>query len=102
MKIPSSITNYINTSYANQANPAATNIQPKNARQTTEPKSDQIDLSEKTRKLQQISRAMETEPADRTQLVSDIRAQVQTNQYTINAEQIAEKMIGSIMNDLVG
>lgn len=101
MKISSSTTNYVNTSYANQANSAATNVQAKTARQPEETKTDNIDLSEKTRDLQKISQAMETEPADRNQLVSDIKAQVQANQYTINADQIAEKMIGSIISGLV-
>ena len=89
--------NYIqHTSYASQANPAAANIRAKNTRQPEETKTDIIDLSGKTRDLQKISQAMETEPSDRTQLVSDIKEQVQTNRYTINAENIAQKMIGAI------
>ncbi len=101
MKISNSTTSYINTNYANQANPAATNIQAKTGRRPEETKTDNINLSEKTRDLQKIGQAMEIEPTDRKQLVSDIKDQVQANQYTINAEQIAEKMIGSIISGLV-
>ncbi|HKL00684.1 MAG TPA: flagellar biosynthesis anti-sigma factor FlgM [Desulfotignum sp.] len=94
MKISGPTNNLIqHTSYANQANPAATNIRAKTDRQPEETKTDNIDLSAKTRDLQRISQAMETEPIDRTQLVSDIKNQVQTNQYTINAEKIAQKMM---------
>ncbi len=94
--------NYIkHTSYANQANPATTNIQARTARQAEETKTDSIDLSEKTLDLQKISQAMETEPADRQQKISHIKQQVTANQYTVDALQVAENMIGAILNEPV-
>ncbi len=96
MKI-STTQNYINP-YANQTSSAAQT--PKTEKPYDEAASDSINLSPTTRDLQKISAAMDTEPADRATLVADLKQQVQANQYTVNAEQVAEKMIGSLMNEL--
>ncbi len=97
MKI-STTQNYINQTYANQTNSAAQ--APKTEKPADEAASDSINLSPTTRDLQKISAAMDTEPTDRATLVADLKQQVQANQYTVNAEQVAEKMIGSLMNEL--
>jgi negative regulator of flagellin synthesis FlgM len=99
MKISNSTQNYINQSYAaaNKAAEQAAN-QEKPAEETVA--TDSINLSSTTRDLQKISAAAETEPENREQLVEDLKQQVQANQYTVNAEQVAEKMIGSIMDEL--
>ncbi len=101
MKISNSTQNYINQSYANQtanqtANTAANKEKPAEETVAT----DSIKLSSTTRDLQKISVAAETEPANREQLVEDLKQQVQANQYTVNAEQVAEKIIGSITDQL--
>jgi negative regulator of flagellin synthesis FlgM len=101
MKISNSTQNYINQSYANQAATKAAEQaanQEKPAEETVA--TDSINLSSTTRDLQKISAAAETEPENREQLVADLKQQVQSNQYTVNAEQVAEKMIGSIMDEL--
>ncbi|MBU0970924.1 MAG: flagellar biosynthesis anti-sigma factor FlgM [Proteobacteria bacterium] len=101
MKISSSTTNYINQTYANQGNTAAKSQTPaRTEKAADEISADTLNISTTTRDLQKISAAMDTEPADRTKLVADLRQQVQTNQYTVNAEQVAEKMVGSIMDKL--
>jgi len=41
---------------------------------------------------------MENEPADRKKYVADIKQKIETDQYNINAETIAEKLVGSIMD----
>ncbi len=99
MKIPSSTPNYVNP-YANQA--VNTNKAPESQDKPAETNiaGDSINLSSTTRQMQKISAAAETEPAGREELVQDLKQQVQTNQYTVNAEQVAEKMIGSIMDEL--
>jgi flagellar biosynthesis anti-sigma factor FlgM len=99
MKISNTTQNYINQTYANKTMTAA-NTSPKLEKPADEAVSDSINLSQKTRDLQKISTAMETQPTERTTLVADLKQQVQTNQYNINAEQIAEKMTGSLMNEL--
>lgn len=98
MKI--SNTNYINQTYTNQAanqaaKPAASPKAPEEAIAR-----DSINFSSTTRDLQRISAAAENEPADRKKMVQDLKTQVQAGQYTVNAEQVAEKMIGSIVDGL--
>lgn len=100
MKI-NSTQQYINQSYAaNNANTTANTLVDQ-AKQSEGPPSDSIHLSSTTRDLQRISVASAEEPKDRAQKIEDLKQQVQSNQYIVNAEQVAEKMIGSIM-DKVG
>jgi flagellar biosynthesis anti-sigma factor FlgM len=99
MKISNSTPNYINQTYANQAANAANQNQ-KNQKPVEEGVADSINLSNRTKDLQKIESALETVPADRGKYVADIKQQVESNQYNINAENIAEKMIGSIMNEI--
>lgn len=99
MKI-NSTQQYINQSYAaNNANTTANTLVDQ-AKQSEGPPSDSINLSSTTRDLQKISVASAEEPKDRAQKVEDLKQQVQSNQYTVNAEQVAEKMIGSIMDEV--
>ena len=99
MKISNSTPNYINQTYANQANNAANqNVKPQ--KPADESQTDSINLSDRTKDLQKISKAMETEPVDRAELVADIKEKVETNQYNVNAETVAEKMVGSLMNEI--
>lgn len=94
--------NYINQSYANQtAQPAKSKALKSDERQDlrSDAKTDRINLSATTRELQKISAASQTEPESRTKKVADLKAQVQANQYTVNADQVAEKMIGSFLDE---
>lgn len=101
MKISNSTPNYINQTYANQANAAGKAQTSERLEKTAdEVGTDTLNISPKTRDLQKISAAMDTEPADRKKLVADLKQQVQANQYTVNAEQIAEKMVGTLMDKL--
>ena len=93
--------NFINQTYANPANTAA-NQNPKaqkTADETFNDKSDSIDISDRTKDLQKISKAMETDPVDRQKYVADIKQKVETDQYNINAQTIADKIVGSYMNE---
>ncbi|MBU1341072.1 MAG: flagellar biosynthesis anti-sigma factor FlgM [Proteobacteria bacterium] len=103
MKISNSTPNYINQTYANQANTAASqNVKSQKTADeaANETLTDSINFSGRTKDLQKISKAMETEPADRQKYVADIKQKVETNQYNINAETVAEKMVGSLMNEI--
>ncbi|PIE62720.1 MAG: flagellar biosynthesis anti-sigma factor FlgM [Desulfobacter postgatei] len=96
MKI-NSTQQYINQSYAaGNANTTATTSADQ-AKQSEESLSDSINLSSTTRDLQIIYAASSEEPKDRAQKVEDLKQQVQSNQYTVNAEQVATKMIDAIM-----
>ncbi|WP_320044188.1 flagellar biosynthesis anti-sigma factor FlgM [uncultured Desulfobacter sp.] len=91
---------YINQSYAaNNAN-ATANTSADQGKQSEETLSDSINLSATTRDLQKISAAAENESEDRTTMVETLKQQVQAGLYTVNAEQVAEKMMGSIVNEL--
>ncbi|NOX34845.1 MAG: flagellar biosynthesis anti-sigma factor FlgM [Deltaproteobacteria bacterium] len=99
MKISNSTPSYINQTYASQANNVASqNL--KHGKNSDETLSDSISFSGRTKDLQKISKAMETEPQDREKLVADIKQKVETNQYNINAETVADKMVGFIMNEI--
>jgi len=100
MKISNSTPNIINQAYGNQANnPSAQGL--KSQKNSDENLSDSINLSGRTKDLQKISKAMELEPVDRKKYVTDIKQQVETNQYNINAETIAEKMVESQIHKIV-
>jgi flagellar biosynthesis anti-sigma factor FlgM len=100
MKISNSPQNYINQTYTNQGN-ATANTQVKTEKAADETVSDSINLSPKTWDLQKISAAMDTPPPERTNLVAELKQQVQAGLYTVDAKQVAEKMTGSGMNELV-
>jgi len=100
MKISNSTPNYINQAYVNQTNNPATQDL-KSQKDAEEVVTDSINLSNRTKDLQKISKAMDTEPVDREQYVADIKQKVETNQYDMNAETVAKKMVGSFMNGLV-
>lgn len=102
MKI-NSTQQYINQSYAtNNANAnTAANTSADQGKQTQERPADSINLSSTTRDLQRIDAASAEEPKERAQMVEDLKQQVQANQYTVNADQVAEKMIGAIMDEMV-
>ncbi|CCK79289.1 flagellar biosynthesis anti-sigma factor FlgM [Desulfobacula toluolica] len=98
MKILNSTPGYINKMYSNKT---AKNIKTqKNDDLDANKNIDRINFSDRTKNLQKMSKAMETDPADRKKYVSDIKQKFETNQYTINADAIAEKMAGSILNEV--
>ena len=97
MKI-NSTQQYINQSYAANNTNTTAKTSADQAKKSEEPLSDSINLSATTRDLQKISAASAQEPEERARKVENLKQQVQANQYTVNAEQIAEKMIGSIMD----
>jgi len=101
MKISNSTPNYINQTYTNQAtNVANQNLKSQKPAGETEPVTDSINFSDKTKDLQKIASAMDTDPTNRKKYVADIKQQVESNQYNLNAESVAEKMVGSLMNEI--
>jgi negative regulator of flagellin synthesis FlgM len=96
MKISNTTPNYINQAYAGQmSNTANQNLK---SQKPADEITDSINLSNETKLRQKISIAMENEPVERKKYVADIKQQVETNQYNINAETVAEKIVGSFMN----
>nr|WP_321402899.1 flagellar biosynthesis anti-sigma factor FlgM [uncultured Desulfobacter sp.] len=103
MKITNNTQQYINQSYAANnanANTTATNTSADQGTQTQERLADSINLSSTTKDLQRIATESAKEPEARVQMVADLKEQVQTGQYTVNAEKVAEKIVGSILNEV--
>lgn len=96
MKISNTTPNYINQTYAGQMNNAAN--QNLKSQKSPDEKTDSINFSDETKILQKINKAMESEPAERKKYVADIKQKVETNQYNLNAEAVAGKMVGSLMD----
>lgn len=99
MKISNTTPSYINQTYTGQMATGA-HQQSKSQRPVDETLTDSINLSGRTKDLQKISKALEAEPADREKYVADIKYQVENNQYDINAEAVAEKMVGQLFNEI--
>jgi len=96
MKISNTTPNYINQTYAGQIGNAAN--QNLKSQKPTDEITDSINFSDQTKILQKINKAMESESPDRKKYVADIKQKVETNQYNVNAEAVAEKMVGSLMD----
>ncbi len=99
MKISNTTPNYINQTYTNKSNVAA-NQKLKFQPPAEETQTDSINLSSKTKDLQKISKALETDPTNRQQYVADIKQKVENNQYDLNAESVAGKMVGHLMDEI--
>ena len=101
MKISGPTPNYIQQTYTSRNN------QQTNATSRTktgsggeEPRGDSINLSQTTRDLQKVDQNLDTQSSERARRVAQLKEQVEAGQYTVNAEQVAEKMVGSIMDEL--
>jgi len=101
MKISNSTPNYINQTYANQAGTNGTNAAQKAVKATDDGKADSINLSSKTLDLQKISKASEIQPEQRTQKLAALKESVEKNQYSMDAEKVADKILGSLMNEII-
>lgn len=97
MKISNTTPNYINQTYTNQANAAAQNL--KSPKPAEDGLTDSINLSGKTQDLQRIAKALDSDATDRQNLVADIKQRVENNQYNVNAEKVAEKIVGAFMDN---
>ncbi|WDP89600.1 MAG: flagellar biosynthesis anti-sigma factor FlgM [Desulfobacter sp.] len=95
MKITNTPPTYINQTYANQSNRTV-----KSKALKSDVKTDSINLSSTTRDMQKISAASQTDPENRIKKVEELKAKVQSNQYSVNADQVAEKMLGHFLDEL--
>lgn len=95
MKISNTTSSYIKQTYASQANTETANQNLKVQQQANEKAAaaDSLVLSDRTRDLQKISKAMDSQPAEREKFVADLKQQVESGQYNRNMEMVAEKMM---------
>jgi len=94
-------TGYINQLYTNE-----TVQQPKQAekeqapvQKETEKKDDVVNISSEIKDLQLAKNAAEAPNAEREERVSQLKQAYENGNYTVDAGQVAEKMVGSILND---
>lgn len=97
MKISNTTPNYVNQTYTTNSNTAAQNL--KATKTAEEVPTDSINLSGRTQDLQKVSKSLDLNAADRQKYVADIKQQVENNQYNVNAEQVAEKIVGTFMDN---
>lgn len=76
----------------------------------TTPRSDVVRLSDASQRLreaeeaatnEEATRQIEVEDRERQEKVQALKAQVSSGNYNVNAEQVAGKLVGTILEDLV-
>ncbi len=98
MKISSQNMNMVNQTYGKS--PAG--APPSASRKATETTRnvDNVSLSSTTQDLQKIQQAMATEPQERTERVATLKAAVESGQYTVDPEKVAERMTGFFIDKI--
>ena len=102
MKISNSTTNIVNQAYSNNAalqNQAAANAKSEKAKEANP--SANVDFSNRTKDLQKISRALENEPVALSEKVSRLKKEINDNQYNFDADKVANKMVGALLDEII-
>ncbi len=103
MKISNSTTNLVNQAYINntahQNTTANTSTKPEKSKGIKA--SSSVDLSTRTKDLQKISTALENEPVAMSEKISKIKKEIDENRYIVNADKIADKMVGSLLDKII-
>ena len=105
MKISNSTTNLVNQAYTNNVahqNAANANAKSEKGKEIVpNTNSANVDLSDRTKDLQKLSRALENEPVAMSEKVSRIKKEISENRYNIDADRIADKMVGSLLDKII-
>ena len=102
MKISNSTTNLVNQAYSNNAtnqNQAAANTKSAKAKEANP--SANVDFSSRTKDLQKISKALENEPVALSEKVSRLKKEINDNQYNFDADKVANKMVGALLDKII-
>ncbi len=99
MKITNANTNLVNQAYTIPVNRNQNKI-PDKEKTDKQTIVDSVSLSTGTKDLQKVFTAMEVEPKDRNARVAALKNEVIQGQYTVNAEKVASKMAGYLLNEL--
>ncbi len=102
MKISNSTTNLVNQAYSNntsQQSQAAANAKTEKGKELNP--SSSVDLSSRTKDIQKISQAIENQPVAMSEKVAALKKEVDENHYNIDADKIAEKMVGSLLDEII-
>ncbi len=102
MKISNSNTNLVNQAYSNNAthqNQAAANAKSEKGKEANP--SANVDLSNMTKDIQKVTKAMENEPVAMSEKVAALKKEVNENRYNVDADKIAAKMVGSLLDEII-
>ena len=100
MKISNSTTNIVNQAYGNNtAHQAAANAKSEKSKETNP--SANVDLSNRTKDIQKISQAIGNEPVAMSEKVSRLKQEVNENRYNVDADKVASKMVGSLLDEII-
>jgi negative regulator of flagellin synthesis FlgM len=75
------------------------NARVQKAEEETQPGSDRIELSVRSREIQQVNELIRSTPDIREAKVEQVRREVENGTYNVKAELIAEKIIGGNLID---
>jgi negative regulator of flagellin synthesis FlgM len=69
------------------------------ATQNQVPTEDKVDLSSQSKEMNKISETLEAAPDVRAEKVDALKKQVESGQYQVNSDAVAEKMIKEFLFD---
>lgn len=98
MKISSQNMNMVNQSYGKNQTAVSPSAGKKELETTRN--IDSVSLSSTTQDLQKIEQAMAVEPPERTERVATLKAAVESGQYTVDPEKVAERMTGFFIDKI--
>ncbi len=101
MKISNTASSYINQAYSQNRPPNTATRKTGPDGNVAELQADSIQLSERTRDIQKISAALEKTPDIRSEVVAQLKTSIQNGRYNVDAEKIAEKMAGTLTDELI-
>ena len=100
MKISNSTTNLVSQAYGNNtAHQNAANTKSEKGKEANP--SSNVALSNRTRDIQKISQALENEPVAMSEKVSRLKKEVEENRYNVDADKVAGKMVGSLLDEII-
>lgn len=70
--------------------------------QKTEPKGDQVDISDRSREVQQVRQLFDLTPDVRSEKVQAVKQSIENNLYNVRGEQVADRLIGGALVDGLG
>lgn len=62
---------------------------------------DRVEISGRSREMAQAADAVSSAPVMREQKVAEIKSRIENNQYHVDADKVAQKMIVDFLNELV-
>ncbi len=102
MKISNSTSNIINQAYGNNAaHQNTTNANAKSEKGKEANSSANVDLSNRTKDIQKISQALDVEPVAISEKVSQLKKEVDENRYNVDANKVAGKILGSLLDEII-